>query len=484
MRIPKSSGMSFHNYPAGISFINNTRKITVMNNKTKVQLIDELNELRKRIAELEVEKKERKPPKYEYQFGNKNFDEITFFSIVQKIINIFHYFIIIVDEDHNILLANDKVLNALGKNIEDIVGQYCPKIVHGIDESFPGCPLEEAIEKGHYIEKDLLDPFYKKWVYSAIYPMNCKTQDGKKIFFHIARDITDSKLAEETIHQQNEFLKNILESLTQPFYIINANDYTVIMANSAANFGNLTKNSKCYKLTHNRNKPCKSIEHPCPIKEIIKTKKPYIVEHNHYTKDGKVLQFEVHCYPIIDSDGKITKIIEYTIDITERKRAEKKLKKTQKELEIKSKNLEEKNIALRVILDHQNEEKKNLYRDIFKNIKNLVYPNLENLKVSSLTENQKTLVNIIESNLSKVIKPFSTLLISESINLSPSEVRVANMIKEGKIAKEIATIMYISGNTVKAHCRNIRSKLQIKNKKINLRTHLQSLEELVWLKKL
>ena len=234
----------------------------------------------------------------------------------------------------------------------------------------------------------------------------------------------------------------------------------------------------------NRNKPCNGIEHPCPIKEIIRTKKSFIVEHKHYTKDGKVRQFEVHSYPIKDMDGNVTKIIEYTIDITERKRAEKKLKKTQKKLEIKSKNLEEKNIALKVILDHQKEEKKNLNRDIFMNIKTLVYPNLEKIKASSLTENQKALINIIESNLSEVIKPFSTLLISESINLSPAEIRVANMIKEGKIVKEIAKIMYISENTVKSHCRNIRSKLQIKNKKINLRTHLQSLEELVWYKKL
>jgi len=452
--------------------------------KTKEQLIDELNELRKSIAGVGKKEQEHKLPKYEYQWGNKNFNEMTFLSIVQKIINIFHYFIIIVDEDHNILLANDAVLNATGKNIEDIKGCYCPKVIHGIDEPFPGCPLEEALEKGHYIEKDLLDPFYEKWVSSAIYPMNCKTQDGKKILFHIAYDITDRKRAEETIHKQTEFLENILESITQPFYIINVNDYTVTMANSAANFGNLTKNSKCYKLTHNRNKPCNSVENPCPVEEIKRTKKPLTVEHNHYTKNGKVRQFEVHCYPILDRDGNITQIIEYTLDITERKRAEKKLRKIQKDLEIKSRNLEEKNIALKVLLNHQNDEKKNIYRNILKNIKTLVYPNLEKLKVSSLDENQQALLNIIESNISEVIKPFSTMLISESINLSPSEVRVANMIKEGKIAKEIAEIMCISENTVKAHYRNIRSKLEIKNKKINLRTHLQSLEELVWYKKL
>ncbi len=452
--------------------------------KIKERPIDGLNVSSKSNNNMGKNKEELAPKKLEHKLENKNFDEKTFLSIVQKIINIFHQFIIIVDEDHKILLANDAVLNAVGKNIEDIKGSYCPKVIHGIDNLFPGCPLEEAIKKGRYVEKDLLDPFYNTWVSSAIYPMNYKTKDGKEIFFHIAHDITDRKIAEETIHRQNKFLENILESLTQPFYVIDVNDYTVIMANSAAKFGSLRKNSKCYRLTHNRDKPCDSNEESCPIEVIKKTKKPFMVEHIHTTKDGKARYFEVHCYPIFDKDGKITNIIEYTLDITERKQEDKKLKKTQKELEIKTKNLEEINIALKVILDHQKEEKKNLYRDIFKNVKTLVYPNLEKLKVSSLDENQQALLNMLESNISEVIKPFSTLLISESINLSPSEVRVANMIKEGKIAKEIAEILCISENTVKAHFRNIRSKLKITNKKINLRTHLQSLEELVWYKKL
>jgi len=452
--------------------------------KTKEQLIDELNEFCKSIDDVEKKEQERKLSKYEYQWGNEIFDEMTFLSIVQKIINIFHFFIVVIDEDHNILLANDSVLNAIGKNIEDIKGCYCPKVIHGTDEPFPGCPLEEAIEKSHYIEKDLLDPFYEKWVSSAIYPMNCKTHDGKNIFFHIANDITDRKKAEETIQQQNEFLMNVLESLTQPFYVIDANDYTVIMANSAAQFGTLKKKSKCYELTHRRDNPCKGIKHKCPMKEIIKTKKSIIAEHEHFTKNGRLKHFEVHGYPLFDKDGNITQIIEYTIDITKRKQAEKKIKKIQKDLEIRSKNLEEYNIALKVLLEHQKDEKKNVNRNILENIKILVNPYLEKLKDSSLTESQTTLLNILESNLSKIIRPFSTLLMSESIKFSPSEVRIANMVKEGKTAKEIATIMYISENTVKAHYRNIRSKLKIKNKKINLRTYLQSLEELAMYKKL
>jgi len=123
--------------------------------KTKAQLITELEELRKQNFGMETE---FKLPVYEYQWGEKNLNEMTILGCLQNVINIFPYFIIIIDEDHNILLANDTAQNLIGKKLDNIIGCYCPKLVHGLDEPFPGCPLEDAIEKGHYIKKICLIP--------------------------------------------------------------------------------------------------------------------------------------------------------------------------------------------------------------------------------------------------------------------------------------------------------------------------------------
>ncbi|MFC1541224.1 PAS domain-containing protein [Candidatus Latescibacterota bacterium] len=413
----------------------------------------------------------------------KNSDK-TFLDTLQLIINIFHYFIIIIDEDHNILLANDAVLNSLKKDINDIRGCFCPTVIHGIDSPFPGCPLEEALKSGNYVEKEILDPFYKKWVSSAIYPINYKTKDGKKLFFHIAIDISRRKEFENTIVKQYDFMKNIIESLTHPFYIINVHDYTITMANAAAGFGTLTKDSKCYELTHNTTKPCDSSKHNCTIDKILKTRKPVVVEHEHNLKGGKKRYYEIHGYPIFDQNGEITQIIEYSVDITSRKQREQKIIQYQKELVAKSKNLEKKNIALEVLLDHQSKGKKKIYKSILDDIKILVNPYIEQLRSSSLNESQSNLLNTLESNLANVVKPFTKPLMDDSVNLSPAEVRVAYMIMDGKIAKEIGEVMNISENTVKTYFRNIRSKLKIRNKKINLRSYLQSLDKLAAYKKL
>jgi PAS fold len=121
-------------------------------------------------------------------------------------------------------------------------------------------------------------------------------------------------------------LDQILESLPYPFYVIDASDFTIKAANAAAGFGPLTNASTCHALTHNRNKPCSSAEHPCPIAEIKQTKRPVTVAHVHCDKNGRARNVEIHAFPVFDNEGKVTRIIEYVLDVTERKQAEDTLK--------------------------------------------------------------------------------------------------------------------------------------------------------------
>jgi len=139
-------------------------------------------------------------------------------------------------------------------------------------------------------------------------------------------EITERVKAEEQVWRQNEFLNSVLESLTHPFYVIDANDYTVKMANSALYPGKLSEKTACYTLTHKRDKPCNGSDHPCPLEEIKKTKRSVVTEHLHYDRDGNTRNVEVHAYPILDDKGNVSEVIEYTLDITERRRAEEALK--------------------------------------------------------------------------------------------------------------------------------------------------------------
>jgi PAS domain S-box-containing protein len=149
----------------------------------------------------------------------------------------------------------------------------------------------------------------------------------------IARDITAVKEAQNDLENRADFLHQVLESLPHPFYVINVSDYTISMANSAAGFSALSEYTTCHLLTHRRNEPCNSKEHPCPLKRIMRTKKPVTVEHVHYDKESNSRDVEIHAYPVFDSQGNLIQIIESVMDITDRKQSEREREKLILDLE-------------------------------------------------------------------------------------------------------------------------------------------------------
>lgn len=161
--------------------------------------------------------------------------------------------------------------------------------------------------------------------------ISSRKTDDNHIVTAIMRDITERKEAEEKIQKQNEFLNNVLESVQHPFFVINAEDYSILMANSATNAGDLSKKPTCHAITHNTGKLCNENEHLCPLKEMKRTKKSVVVEHIHYDKNNNKRNVEVHGYPILDSRGNLTRMIEYTLDVTERKVAEEALRKSEEQ---------------------------------------------------------------------------------------------------------------------------------------------------------
>lgn len=163
-------------------------------------------------------------------------------------------------------------------------------------------------------------------------------------------------------------------------------------------------------------------------------------------------------------------------EIEDRSRAEQKLIKREEDLEIKTINLEEANIALKVLLKRRDEDKIELEEKVLLNVKELVVPYLGKLEISGLSDNQRAYLSILESNLNDIISPFLRQLSSEYHNFTPKEIQVAGLVKEGRTSKEIASLLNSTTEAVEFHRKNLRTKLGLKNKKANLRSHLLSLK--------
>jgi len=148
------------------------------------------------------------------------------------------------------------------------------------------------------------------------------------------------------------------------------------------------------------------------------------------------------------------------------------LKNREHELFIKSRKLEEVNTALKVLLNRREEDSAEFEKRVVSNVKKLITPHLKKLKKSELNADQKIYTEILENNLNEIISPFLRNLSTTYLDFTPQEIQIANLIKEGKNNKDIAGILKVAKRTVAFHRENIRNKLDIKNKKTNLRSCL------------
>lgn len=136
----------------------------------------------------------------------------------------------------------------------------------------------------------------------------------------IVRDITSQKTAEKKIRAQNTFLNNVIESLAHPFMVIDVSDYAVRIANKAARGEGELRGRTCYEINHGFDQPCGRKGIACPLQVVAESGRPVHLEHSHGKGEG--VRYEVHAFPLFDKQGQVKQVIQYCIDITEKKRLE------------------------------------------------------------------------------------------------------------------------------------------------------------------
>jgi PAS domain S-box-containing protein len=339
--------------------------------------------------------------------------------------------------------------------------------------------------------------------------------DKAKLYSAVRKELAEKKLTEETLRGSEERYRLLLKSSPDPIVVYTMNGMAVYVNpafEQTFGFSSEEVSGKPIDFVPDESRQ----ETKKAIESMIRGKKIELFETKRLTKEGRVLDVQISSTIYKNNDGRPAGNIVILRDISaqkrtekelkkyrdhledrveertaelaktntqlkqeveERKRAEKTLKKREVELKAQSHHLEEVNTALKVLLKQRESDKKETGENVLSNVKELISPYVKRLRTSRLNTNQQTLIDILESNLNNIISPFISKMSSKYFNLTSMEIKVANLVKDGKTNKEIADLLYLSKNTIMFHRHNIRSKLQLKNKKINLRSHLLSYDE-------
>lgn len=207
------------------------------------------------------------------------------------------------------------------------------------------------------------------------------------------------------------------------------------------------------------------------LQEIDTTSGSRVYELRLMTKQGRIKGINA----FIDKIPATNQSVISLFDITDRRQLQDKLKKRERELRDEKNRCGDMNTALKVLLRQREEDKSELEEKILSNIKKLVLPHVDKLKKGRLNSDDMAHIRVMESNLKNIISSFAHKLASKCVNLTHKELQVANYIKEGKTTKEISELMNVSIRAIDVHRYNIRRKLGLNKKRVNLHHHLHSL---------
>jgi len=310
-------------------------------------------------------------------------------------------------------------------------------------------------------------------------------------FRYIARDITERKRAEEELRESRQRLAQIIAFLPDATFVIDTAGKVIFWNRAMEEMTGVKAEKMIGKSDYEYALPFYGKRRPMLIDlalgsggrvaewydTVVRRENDILVNESwvpRFKGDGGYVWGNAS--PLYDGRGHVIGAIESLRDITDRKLAEEMLKSRGLELEKKTREQEDLNTALRVLLDQRANDKNELEEQIVANIKVLVQPQIEKLKEKLDGRVAMLHVKLLEEKLKEIVSPFVRKLSSKYMNLTNRELQIAALIEEGKVTKEITKILGISEGSVNIHRYSIRKKLKL-TKKHNLRAYLSSLRQ-------
>ncbi len=373
---------------------------------------------------------------------------------------------VITDAKGNIEYTNPKFTRLTGYTAEEAMGRN-PRILK-TDKTPPEVykRLWKTITSGsewsgEFCNKKKNGELY--WERASISPVKNK---GGVItnFIAVKENVTERKCIEEALRLSKEQMQSILDNTTAVIYLKGLQGKYLFINRQYQYLFHITNEEIVGKTDHDIFPKEMADAFQANDQKVLKARAPLEMEEVALHDDGPHTYISIK-FPLFDSNGIPYGVCGISTDITDRK-------KTEDILREQKKSLEQKNIALSEVLRQIEIEKRQMEDNVIANAENLLLPTIQKL---GLTGTSRKYAQLLRKNLEELTSSFGTRLADKKAGLTSKEIEICNMIKNGLTSKEIARLLNTSLLTVEKHRNNIRNKLGIANKKLNLSSTLRTL---------
>lgn len=413
--------------------------------------------------------------------------------------------IMLENSQEAIKVVQDKKIKYANKKSAEIYGYTCEEMIHKhmLDMIYPAD--HEMVMNNHIRRiggEEVLPYPYRivdkkgnvKWIeVSAV----LTEWEGRQAIITFITDISRRVHAEEELKRSQRLLYDIINFLPDATFVTDLQGTVIIWNKRMEEMLGIKAEEMIGKNNFEHSIPFHGERRPALVDLLLKPdavmEGQYSVfkreENSVYAEFGVNLNRKYHWLRasaslVYDHNEHIVGAIESIRDMTDLKIAENELKnyslkleEANTELAETNKTLEETNTALKVLLKHREKDKSETEEKIVRNIKELVFPYIEKLKITNLSALQKGYVTITEEHLNEIVSTFLSKMGSKHPELTPREVQIISLVRDGHTTKEIADFLNIEVSTINNHRRHIRRKMRLCGKDINLRSYLLSFPE-------
>ncbi len=382
----------------------------------------------------------------------------------------------IISIEQRFMQTNEEYCRIVGYSDRELASMYQADIIH--PEDLDDCKARMADLISGRVDRCQREKRYVRkdgtvvWVNVCV-RMLCDSAGRPLYLLSIIDEVTDRKRAEEALRQSEEQYRRLFENLHDLFCSVDLEGKILLASPACRRVTGYTPEE--FVGTNVRDYTLNTEEWDRFISLVLEEGATENFEARFRTKDGTVVWGSINACLVFDHRGRVMGVEGTVRDITRSKKAEEAILRNEKQLEAKTRELEEMNTALKILLKRREDDKVDLEETVLSNVRQMVMPYLEKMKNTRLDSTQKMLIDILGSHLSDMVSPFLTRLSSRFLHLTPTEIQVADLIREGRTTKEIAELMNLSDNTIMAHRYHLRNKLGIKNQKLNLKSYLRTM---------